>query len=235
MLPSSLFLVNVGPFIEMTNEKVLALDISTKTGWAYGLSHDGGIELRTYSTIPQIHQPEGNYPSNYVIWAESIFTKIFELIETHDPDVLVIEETSKGSKNAMSQKILEFIHFLLAQYIKDNDKKSIYLMTEQWRRNIGCQMSKEEKIRNKEVRDYKKKNSTIIAYDINGKRTGLIGRKHVTIRRVSEIFKDQLFEPLKRKDEDKADALGLLAAYHVGRLSYDQSPTELSLEELIKI
>lgn len=218
----------------MIDERVLALDVSTKTGYALIASSDSGMKLENYGTIPQIHQPEGNYPSNYVVWAYDCFNEILGIINISNPDVLVIEETSKGSKNAMSQKILEFLHFLLAQYIKDKHIKSVYIMTEQWRREIGCQMSKEEKLRNKEVRTYKKKNKTVIAYDINGKRTGLVGRKHVNIRRVSEIFAGQLKEPLKRKDEDLADGLGLAACYHFRRLKGVKDIEKFSIEELIK-
>ena len=50
-------------------ERVLSLDVSTKTGYAFGESSLNGIDLLDYGTLPQIHQPEGNYPSNYVIWA----------------------------------------------------------------------------------------------------------------------------------------------------------------------
>lgn len=217
----------------MNPERILSLDVSTKTGWAFAISSDSGIKLEDYGTIPQIHQPDGDYPSNYVMWAYKCFAEIIRLIEKYSPEVLVIEDTSKGSKNAMSQKILEWTHFLLAQYIRSSKVKSVYLMTEQWRREIGCQMSKEEKLRNKEVRTYKKKHKTVIAYDINGKRTGLIGRKHVNIRRVSEIFAGQLKKPLKRKDEDLADGLGLLACYHFRRLKENDRATEVSMEELI--
>lgn len=203
----------------MNSERVLSLDISTKTGYAFAISSDNGIELLNYGTLTQIHQPEGPYPNNFIKWSELCFNEIKTLIDRFNPQVLVIEETSKGSKNAMSQKILEYIHYLLAKFIEQSGIKRVYLLTEEWRRKIGCQMTKEEKKRNKEVREYKKKNKTVVAYDINGKRTGLIGRKHVNIRRVSEIFTGQLKAPLKRKDEDLADGLGLLASYHFMRIA----------------
>jgi len=202
----------------MSCERILSLDVSTKTGWASATISDKGIALEAYGTIPQIHKPDTEYPGAFIDWAYLCFAEISRLIDRYAPDVLVVEETSKGSKNAMSQKVLEFIHFLLAKFIKETGIKSVYIMTEQWRREIGCQMSKEEKLRNKEVRTYKKKNKTSIAYDKSGKRTGLIGRKHVNIRRVNEIFKDYLKEPLRRKDEDQADALGLAACYHFRRM-----------------
>lgn len=202
----------------MLPECILSLDVSTKTGWAAAISSDNQLNLIDYGTIPQIHCPEGAYPVVFVDWANLCFTEIKKLIDSFKPDILVIEETSKGSKNAMSQKILEYIHYDLAKYIRETGIKSVYIMSGAWRREIGCQMTQEEKVRNKEVRTYKKKNKTTIAYDKNGKRTGLISKKHVNIRRVMEILGDQLRVPLKRKDEDQADGLGLLIAYHFRRV-----------------
>lgn len=223
----------------MNTEKVLTLDMSTKTGYALAMSSDSGLKLEDYGALPPIHEPDGKYPSNYVIWAYENFNKIKGLIDSFNPTVLVIEETSKGSKNAMSQKILEWCHFLLAKYIKENSIESVYILTEQWRREIGCKMSDKEKLRNKEVRTYKKvyekKNGkkTTIAYDIDGKRIGIIGRKHINVRRANEIFGDQLKEPLKRKNEDLADALGLLACYHTRRLKNNKSE-EITMEDIVK-
>src|ERR1700722_13985153 len=158
----------------MTEEKILALDVSTKTGFSVGITSNLGIKLLDYGQIPAIHEPIGfKYPSSYVIWAYECFQSVLDLIKKYEPDVLVIEETSKGSKNAMSQKILEFTHFLLAKYIKDGNIRSVYIMTEQWRREIGCQMNDKEKLKNKEVRTYKKEyekkhgKKTTVAYDIN--------------------------------------------------------------------
>ena len=224
----------------MKPERILALDVSTKTGWAAADITATSIKLLDYGTLEQIHQPDGGYPSNYVIWAHLIFTEIDRLIDKYDPLVLVIEETSKGSKNAMSQKILEFTHFLLASYIKESAIKSVYIMTEVWRRELGCVMNDKEKAKNKEVREYKKKfekkngKKTTIAYDINGKRIGLTGKKHVNVRRMNEIYGDQLREPLKLVDEDQADALGLAAAYHQRRLKTNGDIKEMTIEEIVR-
>src|ERR1700722_10258374 len=215
----------------MTEEKILALDVSTKTGFSVGITSNLGIKLLDYGQIPAIHEPIGfKYPSSYVIWAYECFQSVLDLIKKYEPNVLVIEETSKGSKNAMSQKILEFTHFLIAQYIKDSGIKSVYIQSEQWRREIGCKMSDKEKARNKEVRDYKKKNKSKYAYDINGKRIGIVGRKHVNIRRANEIFGDQLKEPLRKRDEDLADSLGLLAAYYYRQLNPSDTK-EMTLDD----
>lgn len=208
----------------MNKERVLSLDMSTKTGWAFCESTQSGIVLIENGQIPKISEPAGKYPENYVDWAHMVFTKILELINRFNPDVLVIEETAAGSKNSFSQKILEFIHFLLASHIKTYKMKAVYYLTEQWRRETGCQMSKEESKRNKEVREYKKKvlkdtgTKTTVAYDIEGKRIGLVNRKHVNVRRANEVFGSFLKEPLRKKDEDTADSLLLNYCYHLRRM-----------------
>jgi Holliday junction resolvasome RuvABC endonuclease subunit len=199
-------------------ERVLSLDISSKTGWALILSGPSEVELEATGQVPAIKEPVGAYPGNFVDWAYKCFSEIVQLIDRYAPDVLVIEETAAGSKSIHSQKILEYIHFLVAKLIKDTGIRAIYLMTEQWRRETGCLMTKEEKKRNKQVKDYKDKNSTKIAYGSDGKRIGKITRKHVNIRRANEIFGKFLPELLRKKDEDTADALMLAYCYHSRKL-----------------
>jgi len=201
------------------NERVLALDMSTKTGWASMISTEKGIILEAYGQVPQIHTPtETAYPENFVDWAYLVYAEVVKLIDLHAPDVLVIEETAAGSKAIYTQKILEWIHFLVAKLIKECKIRVVYLMTEQWRRETGCLMSKDESKHNKKVREYKSKNKTTIARDIDGKRIGRITRKHVNIRRANEVFGEFLKTPLRKKDEDTADSLLLGYCYHLRRL-----------------
>jgi len=192
--------------------------MSTKTGWALIVSEKEGYTLEEYGQIPQMPEPPGQYPSNFIDWAYALYGKIVELVDRLAPDVLVIEETASGSKNIYSQKILEWLHFLVAKMIKESKIRAVYLMTEQWRRETGCVMSKEEKKKNKEVRAYKKTHDVSIAYDKDGKRVGIVGRKHVNVRRANEVFGEFLREPLRKKDEDTADSLLLGYAYHLRRL-----------------
>lgn len=208
----------------MISKRILSLDMSTKTGYALIVSDDKGFVLEEYGQIPQISEPPGQYPSNYIDWAYICFEHIQGLVDRLAPDVLVIEETASGSKNIYSQKILEWLHFLVAKMIKSCQIEAVYLMTEQWRRETGCQMSNDEKKKNKQVREYKKKveketgTKTTVAYDINGKRIGLTNRKHVNVRRANEVFGEFLKEPLRKKDEDTADSLLLGYAYHLRRM-----------------
>jgi hypothetical protein len=193
-------------------ERILSLDISTKTGYSVLESHDdGNFALLAFGQIKQIPMPEGQYPAQFVEWAHECFRFIIELIDRHAPDCLVIEETASGSKSIYSQKILEFCHYLVAKFIKDTKIKAVYLKTEEWRRQTSCLISKEESKRNKTVREYKKKHGTNIAYDENGKRIGKITRKHVNVRRANELFNLELI----KAQDDIADAILLGYAYHL--------------------
>lgn len=202
----------------MNEERILSLDMSTKTGWASMVSSKDGIVLECYGTIPQIHEPQGQYPCNYVEWAYLCFGQIEQLIEEHAPDVLVIEETVAGSKAVYTQKILEWIHFLVAKFVRETKIKAIYLLTGAWRSEVGAKMTKEESKHNKKVAAYKAKNESKIAYDESGKRIGKLTKKHINIRRANEVFGKFLKAPLRKKDEDTADSLLLGYCYHLRRM-----------------
>ena len=205
----------------MNNERILALDISTKTGWALLVSGDL-MYLEAYGKIPAISEPIGTYPVNFVDWAYLCFGKIVELIDTLTPDVLVIEETCAGSKGVYSQKILEFIHFLVAKLIKETNIKAVYLLTGAWRTEVGAKMTKEESKHNKAVKEYKEKHNTKIARGTDGKRIGKLTKKHINIRRANEVFGSFLPKPLRKKDEDTADSLMLGYCYHLRRIKNEQ-------------
>lgn len=204
-------------------ERVLSLDISTKTGWAFALSSEDGFVLVDYGKMEPVSEPDEKYPGSYVTWAYACFNKIMELIGKFKPETLVIEETSGGSKSAYSQKILEYIHFLMAYYIRTNNVNAVYMQTEEWRRIVGCLMTKEEKAQNKKVREARKVNPDIkVVKSDKGKRIGIVGKKHVNVRKANELFKDHLREPFKLKDEDKADGLLMNYAYHLRQRMKDE-------------
>jgi Holliday junction resolvasome RuvABC endonuclease subunit len=217
----------------MTPERILSLDISSKTGYACMASSSSGITLEEYGMIPKINQPKGPYPEVFVDWANLCFDEIKKLIERFKPTILAIEETVAGSKGVYSQKILEYTHYLVAKYIKETGIKAVYLLTGAWRSEVGAKMTKEEAKHNKYVKDYKKNNKSEVAYDIDGKRIGKKTKKHINIRRANEIFGKSLKEPLKKKNEDEADALLIAFALHL-RLNKKDYKQEVSIEDLIK-
>jgi Holliday junction resolvasome RuvABC endonuclease subunit len=218
----------------MKSERILALDVSSKTGYACMASSDSGIKLEEHGTLNKIDNPGGDYPSDYVIWAHNVFNEIHGLISRLKPDILAIEETVAGSKAVYSQKFLEWCHFLLASFIKEHKVRATYLLTGAWRSEVGAKMTKEESDHNKAVKKYKVKNNTKVARDINGKRIGKKTKKHINIRRANEIFGAFLREPLKKKNEDEADALLLGYALHLRRTKNSGTTEEVSMEQILK-
>lgn len=201
--------------------------MSTKTGWSVLISNqDGTFDLQENGQIKAISQPDGMpYPQSMVCWAYLCFEPIVELVDKYQPDMLVIEETASGSKSIESQKILEYIHFLVAKMITDSKIPVIYLLTEGWRRLVGCQMTKSEKDNNKKLTKLKKavptevgangKKKAKLVYDESGKRVTKVSRKHVNIRRANEVFGKYFEKALQKKDEDLADSLLLGYAAHI--------------------
>jgi len=194
--------------------RILALDMSTKTGYAVLDVDDSGFVLVETGTLEKESEPEGQYPENYLVWSGRCIQKIIDIYNKFEPDELVIEETAKGSKNNMSQKIVEFIHYELALCFEIGgimwNKPRRFFLTEEWRRICLCLMNKEEKKQNAEVRKQRKKGIKVCK-DKEGKRIGLIGKKHVNVRRANEVFNLELI----LKDEDTADALLLAYALYV--------------------
>lgn len=193
--------------------RILAIDMSTKTGYAVLDIEDGDFTLVAADTLPKESEPEGDYPINYLDWSYKSFNHIEKIIEQYKPDEFVIEETAKGSKNNMSQKIVEFLHFELALYFRDTDNNKSprrYYLTEEWRRIVGCLMNKEEKKQNAEVRKQRKKGIKVCK-NKDGKRIGIVTKKHVNVRRANEVYDLELI----LKDEDRADALLLAHALYL--------------------
>ena len=195
--------------------RVLALDMSTKTGYAVLDIEDGEFKLIDAGTLPKEAEfTLGTYPVNYLYWSRKCFEHMKQIIDLHQPDEFVIEETAKGSKNNMSQKIVEFIHAEIALYFEKEDKVSKYprryYLTEEWRRIVGCRMNDQEKKQNAEVRKQRKKGIKVCK-DKDGKRIGIITKKHVNVRRANEVYGLELI----LKDEDRADALLLAHALYL--------------------
>jgi len=193
--------------------KILSLDISTKTGYCVLEIDNEKYNLIESGTIKQQEKPKLDYPDDYLMWGNNCANDIINIIKKHNPDHLVIEETSKGSKNNFSQKILEFIHYLVGKYIVENKIPRTYYFTEQWRRICGCVMNDAEKAQGKSVRT-QRKDGIKVAKNLEGKRIGKITRKHVNVRRANEIFNLNLI----LKNEDQADSLLLAYAYYLEEL-----------------
>lgn len=202
-------------------EKVLSFDISTKTGFAVGEVSNAGFKLLDYGLLTKTIKPELGYPSDYVQWAINTARPIIAKIEEVKPDIVVIEETASGSKSNYSQKILEFTHYIVAEYISMNNIKTRYFLTGEWRGIVGAKMTSSESKNNKKTKDIKKKTGSKIAKDENGKRLGKITKKHVNVRIANEVFGLNF----RLCDNDKADAILLSLSYSLEKYGTRKSIT----------
>lgn len=206
--------------------KVLALDLSTKTGYALFESHfvEGSQRVSEPKLVEHgqvlLGQPilaYGPYPWCFVTAAERIGAGIHELATCYLPDVFVIEETNLG-RNRYSQKALEFIHFSVLKeinaYFKEIGSKSIiyYISSSSWRKTLGLSLTKEDKKSNTKLSKAKslaKSRNTKLDKKALGIK-GRINKKHIALRFVNHNYNLNF----KVKDNDTADAICLGLAYY---------------------
>lgn len=190
----------------------LALDVSTKTGYAI-LKQDKAtqeivlIEHGCKRLVKKIDN-YGNYPWSYLYASRDLVAQLTELVAKVNPDVIVVEETNKG-QNRYSQKILEFLHNTLLISLDKYRQGALtppvfYLSTSEWRKILDQRLSKNDKINNKVVKAAAeagiKKPSGV---------KGKVGKKHLSVRWANETYGLEL----KMKDNDSADAISLGTAF----------------------
>lgn len=182
--------------------KLIALDVSSKSGWAVFL--DGSPTH--YGTLFSDKKLAdfGTYPCNYIQFA--IYTAerlLSEVVMQHwEPSVQVVIEETNASKNNYSQKVLEYLHFWLIKRFWELGINVSYVRSGEWRKAVQAKLSKEEKALNAKIRRIKQQTGSKLA-KIDGKVVGRKGRKHVSIRVANDLFGLNL----KRNQEDTAEAL----------------------------
>jgi hypothetical protein len=190
---------------------IVALDLSTKPGWARFQVKDGEIQKLQFDTIfpkKEIKQ-YGHYPYNYIEFAKEIGQKLVSdiyLIHINHPEVeVVIEETTAGQNN-YSQKILEFIHYSVLTGLQARKIPVFYIRTGTWRSKVGANLNAEEKKLNAKIARIKKTTGSKLA-KIDGKVVGRRTRKHASLRCFKEHFGYEL--PLNMNDACEAVLIGL--------------------------
>lgn len=181
--------------------RLLALDASTKTGWALfvdgKLTESGALApvfIEDFN-VNKDPQKSPKYPWNVVEGAEKVVEQINALTRLKWPlDAIVIENTNKG-RNRHTQRILEFIHLELLFELRHLPLTVSYMDTSEWRSLVQLWMTKDDLKNNRDVRA--------------GKKRGKISKKHLAVRTVNERYGMKL----KLKDNDQADAILLGQAY----------------------
>lgn len=208
-------------------QRLLALDLSSKTGWALwkSTSLSEGKPLQSYTLAEYglmkldkgILEHEGTYPTNVKRAAWAMADKVIELIHRVQPTHIVIEDTVPG-KQALSQRFLEWLHYSVLGMI-DGDIPAnlmphvVYVRTGEWRHTIGLASTEADRKNNRINKKLKElaKTSPELAKQkrkelgVKGKRT----KKHYAVDMVNDTWK----LGFKVKDNDIADAILLGWAY----------------------
>lgn len=183
--------------------RILSLDLSTKPGWAIFL--DG--QLKDYDTLFLDKKVEefGDYPFSYANCADEVVDRLFhQVVDMHEFDAVVIEETTAG-RNNYSQKILEFIHLKVIERLREHYWEKVhYVRTGVWRKLTGANQNEEEKRHNARYRAAKKKKTKgdKTRVRVNGELTRKLDKKDYAIR----AFREQFGIQLEKKMEDACEA-----------------------------
>lgn len=204
--------------------RILALDISTKTGWALLEGEQGSVprvvksgrvvldgKVRGYAAL--------SYPWDYLKAIEVMAHEIIGEVVEHDPDIVVIEETN-GSRSRYTQKILEWLHMGVLRNLDDLTPAGAprfkkygqvnYVNTSDWRKAVGATLTKEDKKLNVQVRKLKKAGDKAALKTLGVR--GKFGKKHAALRYVNNTFGLDL----RMRDNDIADAICLGTAWFLG-------------------
>lgn len=206
--------------------RVLALDLSTKTGWAV-LEKDIDLpRLVAYGTFFREDTPEdhGDYPWNYLRFTSDIAeTVLMNLLPKFKPDQIVIEETTVGREN-YSQRLIEFLHYSVLQRLMVRMDKVKYLRTGIWRKAVEMKLSKDQSKGNqkKNLLRAKKQASQLRAKikalgskktnqeavellknELNKLQLGKVTKKHLSVAIVNKLYNLEL----GLQDNDAADAV----------------------------
>lgn len=180
--------------------KILALDLSTKPGWAiiksgkclaYGNAHFPILNFN----VNNYPERAKEYPYNIIETSQQVADYIFNIYQAEsDIDVVVIENTVRG-KNRNTQRSLEWVHYAVLSYFVDASELIHYVDPTQWRKALEMKLTPADKENNKLVK--------------NKLGRGKITSKHLSVRFVNSEFDLNL----KMKDNDIADAICIGLAY----------------------
>lgn len=198
----------------MANRELLSLDLSTScTG--YALFNIDSKSLLQYGIIKKNKIPgisKMKYPERQIHIMISICEQIQMSIMRNTPYAIVIEEIA-GSKNRLSQKTLDGLHWMLVYYLKEinypMDKVFYYDVSgiAGWRiPHLNLRLLDEDKKANKEAKKLNKKLP-------NNQKIPIIGFKHLSCRYVNHKYKMNLDVDQRSTDGDIADAISIGDAF----------------------
>jgi hypothetical protein len=200
--------------------KVLALDLSSKAGWA--VLNDSKLEAHGLIQLGKTILSFDKYPWAYYLAAQEQADAVCAKVKEVQPDVVVVEETNLG-RNRYSQKFLEFLHCMVLDRYPLNASgepiRIVYISSGVWRKTIGMEMSAEDRRNNSKLsraKSYAKHTGQKLDKGALGIK-GRINKKHLAVRYVNANYGLNL----KMKDNDIADAICLGTAFLMGASTCD--------------
>lgn len=195
--------------------RVLALDISSKAGWALleGEKVNGELPrivdkgLILGKSPSQFGVP---YPTSYLRAANAQALALLSVTNGLKPDVVVIEQLNLG-KSRNTQRILDWTHCLYVQWC---EQPISYIDSSAWRKTIGLTMSKDDKKDNSRLSKAKKE-AAVTHSRLDKEALGVKGKitkKHLAIRWVNEKYDLKMI----MKNNDECDAIGLGVSWFWG-------------------
>lgn len=200
--------------------QILSFDLSSHTGWSlfeeghlkeYGLLE---IAIKDYKAILKSHKDfVSAYPLNLATAAQEMTALCMELIDKYPAAHIVTEHTVCG-KNVVSQRFLEFLHYVFTTEIHKRGRSFKYLMNSDWRihNKVYLKHWPEHQAWNKTVSKLKKsakptKSGAKVA-KLDGKIVTKIDQKDLSILIANQTFN------LNLDDDNIADSVLLGKAAH---------------------
>lgn len=190
---------------------LLSLDLSTAaTGYAVFDIDDKS--LISYGLLKPSNKglSKMGYPEKQLRRMMSMAENIISVIDNYKPSAIVIEEIT-GSKNRLTQKTLDGMHYILAYYLKDvfTFERVFYYDVgglSGWRTHIKLNLDDADKEANKEA---KKLNKDLP----RSQHLPVIGKKHLSCRHANHFYGLDLDCELRATDGDIADAVSIGYAF----------------------
>lgn len=208
--------------------KVLALDISTKAGWALLETSEGALPKLISHGIVQKDKTAleyGPYPEGYVTATAVMAQKLKDLIIAHKPDRVVIEETNQ-TKSRYVQKMLEWIHLHLLTYWwnQGNAVWPAYISTGTWKSTLGLKKPPAAKANDALLRQARARVATgVCTLNEAKKQLGIRGKWNKKMLAVNWVNENYGLK-MKLVNNDEAEAICLGVAFTKGALLCDGDP-----------
>lgn len=135
----------------MSLSKTLALDVSSKTG--YALFEDDKLVEYGLIKLPNKIVSYGFYPAGFLAAAIFQIDQLMVLIRRVRADRILIEETNPGGRAARyDQKYLEYLHALLMDRVLPEQLGTVhYISSSDWRNALGLKLDKAQRKNNQKA------------------------------------------------------------------------------------